>query len=432
MRWLIALVAAAAALMPAPLPAEFSQDAWRYSKPIDLPAGVSEGGLVEVVPDLEVFASAAPLLWDLRVVETATSEEVPYKLLVERGEQRRRFIPVSMRDLGSVPGRSTSFQVDVGGEGILHNELEIQTPSRNFQRGVAIEGSADGRTWALLQDKGQIYDFTIAERSFTQRFLRVPYPASTARYLRVTIADNGDPPLQITGAGAYSTQELPPRQTAIPAAITRREEQPADRKSLLFLDLGSQGFPSSKLSLETGQQNFHRQVRLEGSNDDAAWAFVQDGAVYAYNTPKFVGSKLHLDYPESAYRYFRLTVFNEDNPPLPIAGAQAHGYLRKLIFPASPARGYALFYGHLSARTPSYELERVFPYLVTENLPQAGLGAQASNARFAAPSEPSRPLTERTPWLLTTGVAVAGLLVGLLLANLLREIKKLLPPPASP
>ncbi len=68
---------------------------------------------------------------------------------------------------------------------------------------------------------------------------------------------------------------------------------------------------------------------------------------------------------------------------------------------------------------------------MTEDLPQARLGAQASNARFAAPVEPSRPFPERTPWLLTTGVAVAGLLVGLLLANLLREIKKLLPPPAA-
>ncbi|MDP3064335.1 MAG: hypothetical protein Q8O40_14160, partial [Chloroflexota bacterium] len=120
--------------------------------------------------------------------------------------------------------------------------------------------------------------------------------------------------------------------------------------------------------------------------------------------------------------------FNEDNPTLPVDDVRAFGALRKLIFSASPGSTYHLYYGNSQARTPSYEMERIFPYLVTENLPQAQLGAHATNPSFAAPVP---PFTERYPWLLPTVVAVAALLIGLFLANLLRQIRKLLPPPTS-
>jgi hypothetical protein len=385
---------------------------------------------VEVAPDREVFAQASPGLSDLRVIEANSQREVPYKLLVERGEQRRSAVAVTLRDLGHVPGQFTSFVADLRQEGTLHNELEVLTSSQNFQRRVVVEGSPDGKEWAVLQDKGQIFDFTIQERSFTTRYTRVQYPSSSARYLRVRIRNDGEPPLVITGAVAYFAQELPPRETDLPASLASREEDAKERKTLLVLDLGSQGFPTQRIAITTSQENFYRQTRLEGSDDAKTWTPVQSADVlYAYNTPKFVGNKLTVSYPEATYRYYRLTILNEDNPPLPVASARAFGALRKLIFAASSGGTYRLYYGNAEARAPSYELERIFPYLVTENLPQARLGAHQANTLFAKPPE---PFTERYPWLLPTAVAVGGLLIGVFLAGLLRQIRTLLPPPPPP
>ena len=144
---------------------------------------------MEVVPDTEVFAHAAPALSDLRVVEEDSQQEVPYKLLVERGEQRRASVSVTMRDLGHVPNQHTSFVLDLNQQGVLHNELEIRTSSHNFQRDIVVEGSEDAEDWRVLDDNGQIFDFTISERGFTTRDTRVQYPSSTARYLRVRIID---------------------------------------------------------------------------------------------------------------------------------------------------------------------------------------------------------------------------------------------------
>ncbi len=199
------------------------------------------------------------------------------------------------------------------------------------------------------------------------------------------------------------------------------------------MDLGSQGFPTSRIAATTSQENFYRQVSLEGSNDAKTWTFVQSPEVlYAYNTPKFVGNKLSISYPESTFRYFRLTIFNEDNPPLPVATARAYGSLRRLIFSASPGSTYSLYYGNADARAPSYELERVFPYLVTDNLPEAKLGPHTANPLFTGLSGAARPFTERYPWLLPTVMALAGVLIGLFLASLFRQVRKILPPPGSP
>lgn len=425
------LAIAVASQIATPLYADFSGDAWRFFKPIALPDGLSEESLVQVLPDREVFAEGAPALTDLRVIEANAQAEVPYKLLVERGEQRRSSIGLRVRDLAHVPDQFTSFVADLAREGVLHNELEIRTTSQNFQRRVTVEGSQDGDLWAMLQTGGQIFDLTIKERNFTARDTRVQYPSSTVRHIRVRVIDNGEPPLQITGATVYFAQTLGPRESEFSAPPISREEDSKERKTVMLLDLGDRGLPTNRLTMTTSHENFYRQVRVEGSNDSRTWAPQSSGEFYSYNTPRFVGSKLSVSYPESTWRFFRLTIFNEDNPPLPIDGAQAYGPERKLIFSASPGGAYRLYYGNREARAPSYELERVFPYLVTENLPEAQVGVHTSNPLFTEPSEPAIPLTERYAWLLPTVVGLASLLVGLFLANLLREVRKLLPPPGA-
>jgi hypothetical protein len=294
-----------------------------------------------------------------------------------------------------------------------------------------LEASSDGITWAVIQES-QIFDFTITERGFTERLARVQYPSSTARYLRVRIINDSEPPLEVTGALAYFAQTLPPLEQEVSTTLVGREEDGEQRSSILLVDLGSTGLPTSRLSIATTQENFYRVMSLQGRNDAETWTHVLSSqGLYVYNTPKFVGSKLSLNYPESTYRYYRITILNEDDPVLPVSSVSAHGVVRKLIFSASPNSAYALYYGNPEARTPSYELERIFPYLVTENLPEAQLGAQTANPAFTGPPEPTKPFTERYPWLLPTIVAVAALLVGLFLASLLRQIRHLLPPPSA-
>jgi hypothetical protein len=246
----------------------------------------------------------------------------------------------------------------------------------------------------------------------------------------VRIADDGEPALEVTGAVAYYAQALPPRETELPATIASRVEDDEDRRTLLVLDLGTPGLPTTRLTVFTPQRSFYRQVMVDGSADGESWTRVQSSDVlYSFDTPTLAGAKLSVNYPESTFRYYRLTVLNEDNSPLPLTGAVAHGFLRKLIFEASPGGDYRLYYGNADAAATSYELERIFPYLVTDNLPLAALGSHGPNPAYLGP--PAAPLTERLPWLLPIVVAVASLVIGVFLASLFRQLRRMLPPPSA-
>ncbi|MFQ6027160.1 MAG: DUF3999 family protein [Dehalococcoidia bacterium] len=406
--------------------ADFSLTDWRYQKEIVLPAGIAAEGLAELEIDAEVFTGAAPELADLRLVRSA-SEEVPYHLAIARGSSQRTAVDVRVQDLGHVPGAHSSFVVDLGREGMFHNELEISTTSENFQREVKLEGSNDRAAWKVLGEGVKIFNLTLKERNFSTGDTRVAYPESTVRYLRVSILNAAEQPLEIGGAAVFSIAEEPPQRAGYPATITDRRDNEEQRSSTVTVDLGRSGLPTSRLSLVTDQVNFYREVFLEGSDDAETWRSVQRaGALYAYNTPRFTGSSLELDYPEVTLRYLRLTIRNEDNPPIEFADLRISGLVRKLKFQPQPEGQYRLFYGNPEARTPSYDLDRFLPYLELENIPQASLGPQVENPQFRIPQP---PVSERYPWLITVGVAVAAVVVALLLFGVLRQAKKFLPPP---
>ena len=215
--------------------------------------------------------------------------------------------------------------------------------------------------------------------------------------------------------------------------MVSRTDDVDNQSSVLILDSGSQGIPVTRLSFQTEAVNFHRDVTIEVSNDQENWQWQGEAAVYSYSTPRFVGNQLEIQYQESRHRYYRVTVQNRDNPPLPLEGITLLGVERKVIFQAQPVGNYALYYGNPNALRPSYDLERVLPYYETAGLPAATLGAQLSNPAFALPGPSVLPWTERYPWLIPVAVTLAALVVGLLLFGVVRQAKKILPPPdASP
>ncbi|MBI2329416.1 MAG: DUF3999 family protein, partial [Chloroflexi bacterium] len=355
--------------------ADFSLRDWRYAKTVTLPAGLQQESLVEIVPEREVFAGSAYGLVDLRIIADGGTE-VPYKLEVSKAEHQRTSFPVALRDKGYIPGQYTSFTADLGRTGILHNEIEFQAYSTNFRRTAVVEASNDGTIWAKVTEQ-TVYDFTVKERNFTTRNTRVRYPDNTARYLRVKIADEGEGSLQIGSASVFYMKETLAREIPWPATILGTSRDTDQGTTLVEVDLATPGVPSYRLAIKVPEVNFHRGVTLQASADREAWrTILSRSEIYAYDTPKFVGSNLVITYPETTFRYLRLSIYDEDSPPLSVQGVDVWGLRRRLVFSANPNYSYQLYYGNLEARQPYYDIERVFPYLVTEELPEAKLAPQ--------------------------------------------------------
>lgn len=413
--------------MTAVVSADFALAHWQFYKSVTLPPDVEQGQLVELTLDREVFLESNHGETDLRLV-AGRDQEVPYQLVTLGKRKSREPVAVEVRDLGYVEGEYSTFVADVGEGGNLHSEVVIDTGDENFRRVVVVEASADGETWAVVQDEGEIYDFTSSDKQFNVRDTGVKYSESAARYIRVKVLESEGQSLKIAGASVYLTEETPAIETAYLPVNASNVADPLSGVSMHELEMEASGIPLVRLSFETESVNFYRRVVIEGSEDGVNWVMLVNDDIYSFYTPRFTGSKTEVDFPEGRFRHYRFTVMNEDDSPLSLTGFTFHGVDRKLLFYPEPGTDHFLYYGNPMAEAPVYDLDHIVPYLETEDLPVAALGTRRSNEAFTGPDV---PLTERLPWLMPTGVALAALIVAALLYGVVRQAKKVLPPPDS-
>jgi hypothetical protein len=425
-RLLTTSVAAAVALLialPTIVLADFALADWRYAKEVQVPP-VTQEDLVELLPDADLYGGSAPGLVDLRII-SADNSETPYKLEVRRGQREQRDVRVAVRDQGYVQDEYNTFIADLAREGVLHNRVEFQTTSINFQRTAIVETSNDLATWAKVAE-GTVHDFRLVDTVATSRNTAVAYPDSTARYIRVRVLDDGNGPLAITGARVFAVQEELRREVSWPVTIADISHSDNQQATLVELDLGGSGIPTDRLAVTVDDVNFDRDVTLEASDDGETWRTVQSRAgIFAYDTPRFTGESLSFTYPETATRYLRLAIHDADSPPLTVTDLQVWGVERRVLFFAKPGEAYKAYYGNAEALRPTYDIDRLLGFLDTDNLPAAGLGAQADNTEYV---KKLAPFTERFPWLLPLVLALAGLLVGGILLSVVRQARKALPP----
>ena len=320
--------------------ADFVLAHWQFFKSVTLPPDVEQGQLVELTLDREVFLESNPEETDLRLV-AGRDTEVPYQLVALKKRERREAVPVAVQDLGYVTGEYSSFVADVGDSGNLHSQVVIETEEENFRRTVVVETGGNGETWAVALEDGEIYDFTSADEEFRVHHTGVTYPQSAARYLRVKVLNQGEPPLKIEGASVFLAEEVPAQETEylpISASVTRDENGTTYHE----LELGVSGIPVGRLSFRSATPNFYRGAGVQGSDDREDWRWLAEEHIYSFDTPKFKGSRLEFKFPDSRHRYYRIEVDDADNPPLALAGYTLHSANRLLRFQAEAGTEYAL------------------------------------------------------------------------------------------
>jgi len=102
--------------------------------------------------------------------------------------------------------RASRLVLDLGSSGLPNNSLSIQTSSSNFQRDMGIEGSNDKEKWNIVKSRDVIFAFRTPK--FTGSKFNVGYPENTYRYLRLTIFNRDNPPLNIQGVNVSGLLQL--------------------------------------------------------------------------------------------------------------------------------------------------------------------------------------------------------------------------------
>ncbi len=403
------------AMSPLP-PQKFPE--WEWRAPIIVGTTVQSGYVSLELPP-QVFSYLKPDLSDLRIGNF--TDEVPYVVGVERETESFSPVPSRLFNLSSRSGEDTSFVVDVGRSGILHNRITLDTVSENFRRIVQIEGSNDQNSWRILNPRGQIFDYTVRDiKSISAKDTTVEYPDTTVRYLLVTIFDQGEAPLKISGTHITRQVSTAAHEIVYKPTI-ESQENGVNRSTDLVLDLGSRGIPHRRVVLSTPNSNFNRAVAIYSSDDKNNWQLLSYGNIFNIQTEKFSGSNLEFSYPESNTRYLKIAILNRDDSPITVQEATIFGVVRNIVFSYRPNGDYYLYLGNPNSRRPEYDIEKVSPYLDVATLDRVNISPVEKNPDFVAQVPPKKPLSERSPYILPT---VLGVIIAILAFLLLRIVTK--------
>ena len=435
--------------------AAFAPTDWKFVAPLVGFPRIAPGDYVKVNLTNEVSMGARADLADLRVVSGGV-EEVPFQLVVENAENSRAYVPATVRDIVA-DGLSGDpmIIVDLGKSGLVHNNIEIQTDSKNFKRQVSIFASdmplphsAKGwnevnRSYEDGADRigfveGYIYNFYDPSLGFNSGNTVVHYPDNTSRYLRVVIHSDArgesDKPFVVLGARVFQHVERGSKESTL-ALIPTIVENPKDKTTEFTVDLGGGGVPTHEVELPlllSGNGNFDRRALVEGSADGVRWQQLGRGSLFSVHTPLFSGYNNTIAYQESSARYIRVTIWNDDNKPLQFMGPTESttlskiylkSVMRSVVFAPEPGKSYSLYYGNDKAIPPRYDLARFFVYIDWVNLPAASIGARTVNPELIAPPPETVPFMVKNKNLLNGALVLLVAIVSFLLISYLKKLK---------
>lgn len=137
--------------------------------------------------------------------------------------------------------------------------------------------------------------------------------AASLEDLRI-IADKGEEVPYVVRRWAGEDTEV-----AVPARIVNRSML-LGRLSRLELDAGANRRTHNRIRFGIEESNFTRQVTIEGSDNRRTWLLLGSGTIYRFVEEKTV-DRTELGYPDSLYRYLRVTVHHEGKPELTVRSA---------------------------------------------------------------------------------------------------------------
>jgi hypothetical protein len=383
---------------------------WQTQAAIQIPGGAS--GIAAVKLTRDIYVHSRPDLADLRVVRGG--EEVPYLMEVRRGAVEFREIEPAVVNQSVVLGRGLQCTLDLGTH-FQHSRIRISTGEINFRQKVRIETSNNLRSWAIARDDGYIFDFSQGDRHMA--LLTVDYPASTMRYVRVTVL-GWMKTTAIRQVWSAYRNERPAERDVMATVQPQRSEDRETKASVLLVDLKQSGVPYDRIRMESGPGYYFRAVELETSADAKDWRFLASGTIYQTDSE----NSSVVAVGERHDRYLRVRIFNQDDKPIPVNNIVLENTVRVLKFRIDEGPSF-IFTGNSDAKPPSYDLAPVLAREAPQPEVRADLLAAAANPWYRLPPPPVKPWSERYPQFLYGTLAVAILVMGYITVGFLLKVK---------
>jgi hypothetical protein len=400
-------------------------------------------GMVEVWLSCEVLDLARADLADLRVVDSFGTE-VPFV------HERTRRPPATVASVSAtllnrtfLPSKSSTVTADFGRK-FLKDHVQVRTAGLNFRRAVLVESSDDGVSWQTARQGALLFRIGSPSRVEFEKD-DVAIPDNNHRFLRITVQNSAEETgpveiLEVHAPAVADPQLKPPRLAPVEIRSSALSQNAKVKATVIELDLGFRNLPLDRIDLAFDDPNFFRRVRIEGRDEktqvvhyrredgaaadrtvDAPWQFIRSAVIFRYSAGSPPDACLSVPLDVSR-RYLRLTIENEDNPPLAFKSATVTRFMEVVRFPYKPQESWKLYFGKADADTPGYDLAHFAGRLQSEGTVDATLRQVVANPLYS-PAGKFLPWSERHPVILWLALIAAGAVLAILILRQARSLR---------
>ncbi len=407
--------------------AEIDKSQWQFYRSIDR---VETDGLVDVIlPPNMVWKNSD--LSDLRIVDESDSE-VPYlysKFVKAKIAPRQANLVNNVKESNG----ETRFVMDMGQEGNVVSRVEFDITNPNFRRQVKVYSApqlykSNSNNWSLVSDKGYIYSVqdlgsgTISQRKY------IDFSGNSSRYLMIVIGQGEEGALNVSGARYSLAREvnLPKYNVDLMAEISQNKK---NKTTEILIDRKQSGLITNSVNLNISDKNFVRKVVVEVTDNYSSttnnWTYINGVVISKINTSIFNGGDTEVRFDDQNKRYIKLTIVNEDNPPLNISNeVNVSGTNAEVIFEGKSGKSYRIYYGNKHATAPRYDISRLSDYIEKNDLPMIGVGQESENPGFVPDKDPVVPFTERNKTILNVFLVIIVIIIGIFVGLYLKKYSK--------
>ena len=417
----------------------------RFCKQAPLPDGPDRDELVGVRLTPDFFEAANAAMTDVRIADSRL-ESVPFLITrrtVLTNDTERETVHMTRIGFEDRPDRNEIILLfERHPQTPPPDRLRLDTPLRDFEKAVTVQGSDDRQAWRPLTESAVIFD---ASRFLDAARLEVPFTSALCRYYQVTIHDVTDVTISPTAElrrfrGNSETGQV--EETERSAALQNRNfqirkvvfsrdrtrssitktrlmpvplgscsvhEDSAKRQTLIRFD--TRRTPVTEIRLHTTSRNFSRRYTLTAQpleSPPSVRRTLARGSLTRFAFRTLNQESTTIAFPENRSERYELVIENGDNPTLDRVDIDAQGPEYQMLYLSGSNQTGRLYLGAPSMRPPAFDLSLIQSAL-DQGLPPLLIGdlaAVVDNPEYAA----------RAGWRLNSPAALRGALLLMALA----------------
>ena len=387
---------------------------------------------------------------NLRIINK-DGAETPFLLRTKRGERkvvRDQLVPSEKISFKKLPGNQIELimkKIDSKERTLAPQSIVLLTGIKNFEKHVSIYCSNNQTEWRLIAERKPIFDYS---KYININNSRISFTPEKARYFKIVISNitekKESPFTRLTretrGSSEFATVEsssftrtdfkineiqfyhkttklIKDKALKQPCSSSDFKVSCADKKSLI--SFSTVKAPLTEITLLTETPYYYRRFMIETTTNSESWRIIHTGIISSVNNDTKEQKTIRLPQPTRAANY-RITIYNNDSPPLKISGIELEGESREIVFYCDQRTSYTMIYGAKEAKTPVYDIGQVLTQTKSDATVLYKAGTQKVNPNYNKTVASTSTLSRRT--IMTIAVILMVAVLGWLIFKTAKSI----------